>query len=233
MRIILRSLFLAGILSALACTAPDRTPVGETLSDDISSKLVPAGFLSDYSNLTPSKIPDLKGAYTYRNKSKSLGIYKLVMLDPVKVHLREGAAGRKQSPEKLRDLAKFWENKILESLGDSFPVVNKPAWGVMRIRAAIVDATPNFPLTNGIDAPAVVGTTGIELEVLDSLSGEQIAAAVDSRPGKWYRLRNLTEEDGYAKNLLGEWAMLLRDGLDDVRGLHRDSEFGTLRPLFR
>ncbi len=230
LRVVLLSLIF---LCSFGCSpAAEQTPTGETLSDAPPAKLVPSGFLSDYSKLSPSKVPEHKGAYVYRNKSKYLGIYKIVMLDPVKVHLRPGAEGRKQSPEKLQELAKFFEAKLRENLGDSFPVVDSPGWGVMRIRAAIVDATPTNPLSKGMNAPPVVGTAGIELEVLDSVSKEQLAAAVDSRPGKWYRLRNLTEDDGFAKDLLGEWAILLRDGLDDARGLHRGSEYRKPGPWF-
>ena len=218
-------LFAVALLGMLACSAPDRTPTGVTLEEEQSGRLNPSGFLSDYSKLSPSKIPDMKGAYVFKTK-KSWTPYKLVILEPVKVHLRPGAAGRKQSPAELQNLAKYFESRLNAALGDSFPVVDSPGFGVMRIRAALVDATPNMPLSKGFSATPVVGTTGVELEILDSVTGEQLAAAVDSRPGKWYKLKNLTENDGYAKELLNQWAALLRNGLDDARGLHRASDFG-------
>jgi len=226
-------IFAALFATGLGCAhAPDLSPTGETLSDETPSELNPAGFLSDYSKLSSSKIPEHKGAFVFRDRTTSFAIYKIVMLDPVVVHLRPGAAGRKQTPEELRNLAKFFESKLRDNLADSFPVVDQPGWGVMRVRAAIVEAAPKMPVTKGIDSTPVVGATGIEMEILDSLSGKQIAAVVDTRPGKWYRLRNLTENDGYAKELLSQWAVLLRDGLDDARGLHRGIEFRKPESFF-
>ena len=208
--------------SLLGCaTAPDRSPTSETLSGDNDFGLVPSGFLSDYSKLARSTAPDTNGAYIYRNRSKSLGLYKMVIIEPVKVHLRPDAAGRKQSPNKLRNLASYFESKLRENLANSFPEVSQPAFGVMRIRAAIVDATPTLPNAKGVEGPPVVGMAAMELEILDSQTGEQLAAAVDSRPGRWHLVKNLTQEDGYTKDLLNQWAVLLRNALDDVRGLRR------------
>lgn len=218
---IFSSLLGACIVLAGCGAPPNRTPVGETLETRTPAALNPSGFLSDYSKLSLSSRSDTKGAYVYRNKTKSFGVYTMVILEPVKVHLRTGAEGQKQSPQKLTQLAGFFEDKLRENLGDSFPVVAEPGYGVMRIRAALVDATPTMPVGKGYHTAPVVGEAAMEMEILDSVTGEQLAAAVDSRTGRWYRIENLAKEDGYTKDLLSQWAMLLRNALDDARGLQR------------
>jgi hypothetical protein len=65
------------------------------------------------------------------------------------------------------------------------------------------------------------GGAAIETEILDSMTGEQLAAQIDWRQGKMKNLVGYFSELDSAEESLQEWAQLLKDAIDDSRGLHR------------
>ena len=102
-----------------------------------------------------------------------------------------------------RDLKPY--NKVLidlvNALKDRYPIVDRPGAGVLRIRTAITDVEPGSPVKGVATSIVPVGatisiikksTTGsnmavgrasMEIELVDSLSGVRLAAAIDRREG--------------------------------------------------
>ncbi len=92
------------------------------------------------------------------------------------------------------------------------------------VHPAIVDLNvlaPDTPGTRGSrSAIASVGGMTLYMELLDSVTGDMLVKAYDN---KWDRSRvqtyspNKTRNETAAKEMLGEWAELLRLALDEAR----------------
>jgi hypothetical protein len=130
----------------------------------------------------------------------------------------------KISPEDQARLSKYFHDKFVEELSKNFTLVNRPGPDVMRIRAALTDAdaatsglrtisvvVPQARLLNaGYDAAtgsyAFVGSAQGEGEVLDSVTGERLAAAVDRRYGGMSIKNAGVWKWGDAENIMDHWA---------------------------
>jgi uncharacterized protein DUF3313 len=177
-----------------------------------------SGFLQDYSQLKPGDKE--QAALIYWNPNAQWGRYNKVLLDPVTLVGPEG----KISPEDQARLSKYFHDKFVEELSKNFTLVNRPGPDVMRIRAALTDAdaatsglrtisvvVPQARLLNaGYDAAtgsyAFVGSAQGEGEVLDSVTGERLAAAVDRRYGGMSIKNAGVWKWGDAENIMDHWA---------------------------
>jgi hypothetical protein len=171
-----------------------------------SSAMQPAGFLRDYSRLKPIS----KTSWRYINPEYDLGDYSKFIVDRVEMLLE---AGEKSSPkdwdelEKLRD---YMHTVIELSIRRPNEVVTQPGRGVARIRIALTGL-------KGASA-AGLGTSRVsmETEILDSQTGEQIAAIVESQK-KGGLVNQYSGEWRDAKQIMDEWAKRFRSRLEEAR----------------
>jgi len=178
---------LCGLIAASSCSpAPKstlkRVPEGQQYS----------GFLKDYSGLKPN--PQLEGeALTYVNTdaTRNLRRYVAVIVDPVDVYVST-RADESTVPERAREAVAIYFRHALESaVGDAYPVVATPGPLVLRLRAAIVGVDTGGPVAP-IEEPGltaapllhaiVLEKVAVEMELVDSESGERVAAMVDHMP---------------------------------------------------
>ena len=165
----------------------------------------PAGFLSDYSKLKP-KGGDSE-AYSYVDPSADMGKYNKLMVDRIKIYLKEDAPSKQIDPAELKELADYFHQAIVKAVEPAYPVVNEPGPDVLRMRIAITDLVPNAPEASGVTlvvpfvwlgeagAGAAQGKAGstpflgeaaVEAEALDSVSSKQLTAYIEERVGKKY-----------------------------------------------
>ena len=165
----------------------------------------PAGFLSDYSKLKP-KGGDSE-AYSYRDPSADMGKYDKLMVDRIKIYLKEDAPSKQIDPAELKELADYFHQAIVKAVEPAYPVVNEPGPDVLRVRVAITDLVPNAPEASVVTlvVPFVwvgeagvgvakgkagstpfLGAAAVEAEALDSVSSKQLAAYIEERVGKKY-----------------------------------------------
>lgn len=199
-----------------------------------------AGFLKDYSKLAPN--PNLEGAvetFVNRDAQKNLHKYVAVIIEPVDVYLASDADDGK-IPEKTRTAAaNYFRAALTQALSDAFPVVDEPGPLVLRLRAAIIGidvggavTTTDKPENSAdvVDTTAHIGKVGIEMELLDSVTGEQIAAAVDREPlgeGAEIASGNISrhEKSAAARHAFDEWAARVRTFLNGAHELQgQDAE---------
>lgn len=148
-----------------------------------------SGFLKDYSNLKPN--PDLGGnALTFVNtdQQKNLHKYIAVIVDPVQVYLASDVDESKL-PQKARGVgARYFHRELVDAVSSAFPVVDEPGPLVLRLRSAIigVDVGREVPAADksanpddALDRTVNIGKVGVEMELVDSETGQQIAAMVD------------------------------------------------------
>jgi hypothetical protein len=156
-------------------------------------------------------------------------IYKMIIMEPVQVFLHPGAKAEEINPEELDRLARQFESELREGLEDSYPIVGHAGFGVMRLRVAVTNVKTGTAFLNLNPATSIfglgVGGATIEAEILDSQSGERLAAYVDSQPGARYKKVKGAREYGHAEELIHKWALALRDWLDEGRGLHGGGDF--------
>jgi Protein of unknown function (DUF3313) len=193
-----------------------------------------SGFLQDYSKFKPSE--KLGGdALTYVNpdKMKSLHRYVAIIVDPVQVYVST-AADASLIPESGRGaVAKYFEHALVDAVSDAFPVVDAPGPLVLRLRAALVGIDLGgkvAPLTDPamvakpIERAIVLEKVSVEMELVDSETGERIAAAIDKSTlgaGAEVGSENFSRIERYneAKMALDQWAGRVREFLDSEHEL--------------
>ena len=158
----------------------------------------PTGFLRDYSKLQARE--GYEARLIYINASAVWPKYDAIMIDSVTLWVNEGDKGRLTEEEQQR-LTDYLYAALHDQLSKHFVITDRPGPGVIRIRAALTEATgANVPLrivTTAVpqlnvattvvgmsaDTAYVVGAATVEAEAVGSISGERLAAVVDNRAG--------------------------------------------------
>lgn len=208
----------------------------DTAEPAIEVKKMPAGkefsgFLKDYSNLKPN--PNLDGTaltFVSNDAQKNLHRYIAVIVDPVQVYLASDVDESKL-PDKAKGVgARYFHNALEGAVGSAFPIVSQPGPLVLRLRSAIVgvDVGGEVPAAekaadadNSLDRAVNIGKVGVEMELVDSQTGEQIAAMVDrDNLGGGAEIGavnfSLGEKWAAARDAFDGWAKRVRDFLDSA-----------------
>lgn len=215
--ILKKTIFLALILSLVSgCAAHKMEEVHK------------AGFLGDYSQLKQGG--EDQAVLTYIKPGVNFKVYKKLMIDPVEIWYSPDVEYKGIQPDQLKELTDYFHNALVKAVEDRYPVVNAPGEDVLRIRAAITDVIPGKPVTGTLSTlipigiaisgtkkaatgtHASVGQTAVEAELIDSLTYERLAAAVDRRAGKKGAFRGEWDD---AKDAFDLWAERLRNRLDE------------------
>lgn len=190
-----------------------------------------SGFLGNYAGL--QKGPKGGVAERYLKKDVDFKKYDKIMLDSVVFFLAEDAQYKGISAEDMKELSDTFNKAAVDVIGKDYPLVGEPGPDVLRVRVAITKLKPSKPgsatittvmpiglafslLKKGATGEFTgVGSTGIEVEFLDSITNERIAAAVDYKPGgkmsgfaKW----------SASKEAFEFWAGRLKTFLDESHG---------------
>lgn len=190
-----------------------------------------SGFLGNYAGL--QKGPKGGVAERYLKKDVDFKKYDKIMLDSVVFFLAEDAQYKGISAEDMKELSDTFNKAAVDVIGKAYPLVGEPGPDVLRVRVAITKLKPSKPgsatittvmpiglafslLKKGATGEFTgVGSTGIEVEFLDSITNERIAAAVDYKPGgkmsgfaKW----------SASKEAFEFWAGRLKTFLDESHG---------------
>ncbi len=175
-----------------------------------------SGFLSDYSKLEAQSDVSAR----YRAPGNRLGSYSKFIIDPVVIHFHTGSKSRGKIKEQdLTDLKNYMHTALVKAIEDKYEIVYRPGPGVGRARLAITDLKKTKIIQNILPIGKVAGTglggATLEAELIDSQTGEQIGALVESQIGERLSL------DGYstwgdAKGIMDRWAKRFRTRLDEA-----------------
>lgn len=193
-------------------------------SSSVSTTPVPTGFISNYDKLRPSE--DADGEYSYINRGRRPGVYTMVIVDRVQYPLEP------TRPEltvgELKGLAASFEQNLRDAFGESLQLVDKPGFGVLRVRSAITDAKApdkRFFQREQPDISSGVEGVSAEIEVLDSVSNEpvvQIMRALSHGDCGRQLLRGRSSDAG---ECMRELAVGVSDRVSQARGLYPSSQF--------
>lgn len=170
----------------------------------------------------------------YVNPDASLGVYNKIIIDHIVVYFNREYVDNGIDSEQLAELSDYFNQSLTNALQDRYIIVTQPGEGVLRIRTAITGVVPGKPAANAASSIVPVGvafsaikksTTGnnlavgqasMEIELMDSLSGQRLAAAIDHREGgkgivssKW----------SATKEAFDHWAKNLRNFLDKQKAM--------------
>jgi hypothetical protein len=219
----MRNLLVFGVL-ALAIVGCDTTHQARGVK--------PTGFLANYSQLQEGA--EGQALLVYVNPRTHFAIYDKVIIDPIAIWFVRNPDLIKVPPTELRNVAGYLHKAMTDQLKGDYQIVKKPGPGVMRLRLAIVEAKGSrvaLDTLSNILPPMVlitattrlaggthlfVGKAGIEAELVDSVTGARLAAAIDRRAGrKVFRGKFGTWND--VKEAHDYWAERLRKRLADLR----------------
>ena len=175
------------------------------------------GFLSDYSKL--KEIAENHLVYD----SGNFGNYSKFIIEPVAMLYRQPEEIRVFDDEELEDLQTHFATKVRNALteDDGYQVVEVAGPGTARLHIGITDVDDTIGALNITIYTKITGAglggAAFEGEVVDSMTGEQIAAV--SRWGSGSRiLRAGFTHTGDAKILMDRWAKNLRKRIDAAHG---------------
>ena len=175
-----------------------------------------SGFFSDYSKL--ERIDDS----ALRFVDETAGQYSSFIIEPVVIAFRQLPDEQVFTDEELSELAAYYEDAVIEALskGDGYPIVNSPGPGVARMRIGITDVKETIGILNISIYTKITGLglggASFEGEIVDSVSGKQLAAAVRWGTGSRILKAGITHM-GDAKIAIKRWAKDLRAQIDAAR----------------
>ena len=160
----------------------------------------------------------------YVNPNANWGSYNKIMIAPVTYWAEDDS---KVSAADQQTLCNYMYTVLQRDLGKNFVIVDQPGPGVIKLSAALTDATSAVPVLRSVSVIvpqaralsmikmaatgtyAFVGSAHGALKLNDSVSGQLLAAAVDERVGG-ASVKNVTVfEWGDAENAMDYWGNLI------------------------
>ena len=197
--VVAHSLFFLG-----ACAAPVSEPEN-------------TGVLSDYSKL------ELAADGKINYGSDRMDEYSSFIIEPIAILYRRDPEHQEFTDEELEKFKTYLVDKLTKELtkDDGFPVVTEPGPGVVRMRIGLTEVEQTIGVLNVSIYTKITGLglggVSAEGEMVDSVTGEQIAAMVRWGTGSRIFQAGLTKT-GDAKIAINKWAEDLREMLDQVHG---------------
>jgi hypothetical protein len=187
-----------------------------------------AGFLSSYSNLTPN--PELENTFSYvkHDDVKNVHKYFAMIVEPVQIYVATNADLSKMPDRGRVALAAYFQNAVTRAVSDAFPIVQEPGPLVLRLRTALigihVGAETGEKAGDALERGIDLGKVAMEMEMVDSMTGEQIMAEVDRQNlGEGATVGSVRfsqdEKSAAAKEAFDGWAARLRAFLDSAEEL--------------
>ncbi len=182
-----------------------------------------SGFLKDYSRLTRHpKLDESISAFVNDDAVKNLHAYVGVIVDPVDIYVASDADPSRISAPNAERAALYFKSALIGAVQDAFPVVQEPGPLVLRLRSAIVGVDTGGEVAaeaGGQPQKAVnISKAIVELELVDSVSGEVIAAVVDTEAVEGGEVGHvhLSREERFAAARTGmdNWAVRVREFLN-------------------
>ncbi len=186
-------------------------------------------------------VPDRKVAAAYIDTDADLSVYDKIMIldcyvafkkDWEKDHTQSSASRIRISSsdmEKIKaDVAELFREVFTEKLGGDggYKIVEAAGDDVLLVRPAIIDLDITAPDTMGAGRSRTytssAGAATIYIELYDSVTGDILARAIDRKAARnvsgYMSYTNRVTNRADSRRMLGKWAELLRDRLDEFHG---------------
>jgi hypothetical protein len=199
--------------------------VGGLMGCATQKKVGTSGFLGTYPQFEPGKEGIDK---RYIKEGVDLKKYNKVMMDEVVFYFHSSADYEGIRPSEIKELSDEFHKIFVDTLGDL--LTDKPGPDVVRMRLAVTDLEPSKTGLSAVTTVVPVGLafnlikkgaggeyTGIgsasmEVEFLDSMTNERVAAAIDHAPGGKMDMGKLSA----VKSAFEFWAERLKTFMDNL-----------------
>lgn len=188
-----------------------------------------AGFLSSYANLTPNPAFENTKSYVSTDPAKNIHGYVAVIVDQPVIYVATDTDEKVVPDKGAAALKEYFRDAVSSAVEDAFPIVQSAGPLVLRLRTAIVGVDVGQPTqgqkdSDSLERPLNIGKVGVEMELVDSETGQQIAAAVDRQnlgEGAEVGSVNFPREEKFrlATEAFDGWASRLRQFLDNASEL--------------
>ncbi|MGI9232997.1 MAG: DUF3313 family protein [Woeseiaceae bacterium] len=186
-----------------------------------------------------SLVEDRKVAAAYIDTNADLSVYDKIMILDCYVAFKKDWEKKKRTGSRISvsssdmerikaDTAALLRDVFIEKLGenDGYEIVNTAGDDVLLVRPAIIDLDVTAPdsLSAGRSRTytTTAGSATLYIELYDSVTGDILARAADSKKarsaGGHLAYTNRVTNRSDARRMLGRWADLLRDKLDELHG---------------
>jgi hypothetical protein len=217
------------------CTTTQQVEVGEVEGGEDSATYCPFLGAELCAQLTPTEMPGRFSGRAepvmglrYMNPDAQWTQYEKVMIAPVTFW---GADDTSVSQEDQLALANYFTTALNAALSQRFPIVDQAGAGVMELQVAIDDIGEAVPVLRTVSmivpqarmlgtlkyvatgTYAFVGSAQAEGKVIDSVSGQVLAAAVDKRVGGGHIETAAQWQLGDAENAITAWSQQIADRL--------------------
>jgi hypothetical protein len=181
-----------------------------------AKKAQQTGFLSTYKNLQP--VSDNLMRYIGPDVSE----YSKFILDPIAVKCYSEKNCEKITSENVAHLKEYLYSQIVEQKPAQYELVSMPGPGVARIRIAVTNLEKSTPALNVLPwtklAGVGLGQASAEVELVDSVTGKQLAAAIISDTGSRFSLSGLSQW-GDVEAVMKDWAKKLWTRVNEAHGI--------------
>lgn len=159
------------------------------LASGAHAEEIGSGFLGDYSAL--SEVRDAAGEILmrYMNPKFKPGVYQKVMIDPTQYYPAPEPTDQ-VSASTLTEISNYVDKGLREKLGEKVMLASEPGPDVLRMRPAITAVAPKTPglkpyqlipiafIVTSLKGRGKEATIHVEVEVVDSMTGERMGASV-------------------------------------------------------
>jgi hypothetical protein len=217
------------------CTTTQQVKVGEVEGGAGSPTVCPFLGTELCARLTPTETPGRFSGRAepvmglrYMNPDAQWTQYEKIRIAPVTFW---GADDTSLSQEDQLALANYFTTALNAALSKRFPIVDQAGAGVMDLQVAIDDIGKAVPVLRTVSmivpqarmlgtlkyvatgTYAFVGSAQAEGKVIDSVSGQVLAAAVDKRVGGGHIETAAQWQLGDAENAITAWSQQIADRL--------------------
>ena len=185
------------------------------------------------------RVKDTKMALVYAKPGVDLSQYNRIYLTEPKIAFTKNwlqtqnsipnQTVRKEDMERIKtDLAALFMEVFRQELQNNggYVLVDGIADDVLIVHPAIVDLDVFSPDTPGTartrSAIPSVGTMTLYMELMDSVTGDMLVKAIDNKYDRTrtrIQAQNRMRNEAAAREMLGDWANLLRLALDEARSV--------------
>jgi hypothetical protein len=185
------------------------------------------------SGIELQSVPGSTSMRAWSSRPGVLSDYHAFLFEPVLISLGKGAKENQASAEELKTLGEQLRLAFTAELTrGGYTIVEVPAIGVLRVRAALTELLPVDPSKNiaaklvgsvtgvGLFLPTVdIGQAAIEVDMRDCMTNARVAAFADRKAGRGYfnGLRPYRRW-GDVEAAFSAWASEFRGRLDQIHG---------------
>ena len=198
-----------------------------------AKKVEEKGFIEDYSQLHEDK--EGLSNLIYINRDIDFTKFDKIWIETLTFYVFEGSDLEKASQEDLEELLEYLNKALVRELSEDYEIVDQAGPGTMQFRFAITQLSGQNRLSNTVSTyvPQArafstlkklatgkhmgVGSVAYEAEMLNSLTGERLAASMGAITGGKSLGGSVTDKYSDFKAASDLWAGNLKRRLENLR----------------